>query len=277
LARLSSGYPRIVEALSVAYPTLIEKNPKSLQDALPSVHEALRCRGRLLNLDEKDLSVPLLSQRVSIDSELPSKSLCRVRVENGSFIRPVSDGAVPEEETSAPFIPHVPLLPLFLWASENQKSSQTVKVLYEFMRHCFDCTRGDRPSNFYGAGFEKAHTYYLALRALLEKHVQTVYYFTPDEKVNDMEALIQPTLMVTDEFTDITAPFSYFFSSVLQETSTLILHVGRHFPGCDTLVFEKKQDGVHLSLYQMKYYPNSTFEESAWKDAMSRNKNNWVL
>jgi hypothetical protein len=283
LVRLSSGYPRIVEALSIAYPEFLKRHPQSLHDALSPIRNALRDRECLLEFKEKDLPVPLLNRKIKIGSKLPSGTLCRARVESGSFICPVSDGDQPEEKTSTPFIPRVPLLPLFLWTYDNQ-SSPTVKVLYEFMRHCFDRTLEISGKNdcrvFHEAGFEHAHALYLALRALLEKRVGVVKYLTPKESVSKMDQLIEPSLLVTNHFLDSTEPdrtatLSSFLKG-LTEKSMAILHIGANIPGFDTLVFEKSRKGVCLSLYQMKYNgPDTCFTAPDWEQARKRLSECW--
>jgi hypothetical protein len=95
-----------------------------------------------------------------------------------TFIRPTRDGSEPEDITDVPFIPLVLLLPLFLWAF-NQQADFPVRVLYEFMKFCFDCTLEGNHHDFdrrafYGSGFERAHAYYLVLRSLLENFVKRV-------------------------------------------------------------------------------------------------------
>jgi hypothetical protein len=55
LVRLSSGYPRIIEALKAGYLNLIRKNPGSLQDALSVVHQVLSGRNLELAVTLDDL------------------------------------------------------------------------------------------------------------------------------------------------------------------------------------------------------------------------------
>jgi hypothetical protein len=86
--RLSSGYPRIVEALEEGYPDLIHKNPKSLQHALSIIGQALARRNLNLAVTLDDLRLALLSKEVTIDSVLPSNVKCATKIENGTFICP---------------------------------------------------------------------------------------------------------------------------------------------------------------------------------------------
>jgi hypothetical protein len=106
-----------------------------------------------------------LAKEVNINTTLPSGDLCAARVANGTFIRPTRDGTEPEDKTDVPFIPLVPLLPLFLWAFDR-RADFSAKVLYEFMKFCFDRTlEGNHHDfdccGFYGSGFERAHPYLL--------------------------------------------------------------------------------------------------------------------
>jgi hypothetical protein len=135
--RLSSGLPRIVEALKAAYPHLVCKNPESLQDALSIVREELTGRNLALAVTLDDLRLALLAKEVNINTTLPSGNLCAVRVANGTFIRPTRDGTEPEDKTDVPFIPLVPLLPLFLWAHSEPKVKDhkgTVRVYQTLFR-----------------------------------------------------------------------------------------------------------------------------------------------
>jgi hypothetical protein len=258
LVRLSSGYPRIVEALKAGYPDLIRKNPGSLQDALPVIRQVLTGRNLELAVTLDDLRLALLAKEVYIDMTLPSGATCGARVANGAFIRPTRDGAEPEDKTDVPFIPLVPLLPLFLWAYEQQDNFPA-RILYEFMKQCFDCTLEDSQLRFahrafYGAGFEHAHAYYLALRALLEKSADNVYLLTPTKRVSTMKQLTNPALKVIDEFSGLSKTLTLFLNQNLSDPKNIIiLQLGGKFPGCDLLLFRNEQGKIHLSLYQPKY------------------------
>ncbi|MCE3014096.1 MAG: hypothetical protein LW878_13630 [Proteobacteria bacterium] len=221
-----------------------------------------------------------MAKEVSINTPLPSGDLCAVRVANGTFIRPTRDDTEPEYPTDAPFIPLVPLLPLFLWAFDRQ-ADFSAKVLYEFMKFCFDRTlEGNHHDfdrcGFYGSGFERAHSYYLVLRSLLENSVERAYLLTPNKSVATMKQLTDPTLVVTDKFSGVSHTLSYFLKEYLQPTASIVLQLGGNFPGCDTLFFCSNNGAVHLYLYQMKYYgPTTTFGLENRNATLQKVKENW--
>jgi hypothetical protein len=160
---------------------------------------------------------------------------------------------MPEDKTDNPFIPLVPLLPLFLWAFDR-RADFPAKVLYEFMKYCFNCTQEGNHHDFdcrafYGSGFERAHAYYLVLRSLLENSGKRAYFLTPNKPITTMEDLTNPEVVVMDRFSGVKLPLSYFLKEFLHPTVSIVLQLGGNFPGCDVLFFQKDGEGVHLSLY----------------------------
>lgn len=293
LIQFSSGYPRIVEALREAYPELVHLNPNSLEKALGIVTNALRNKRLLMESVRIENIVPtLLGKAITVFDPLPyGNGTYNTLLENGTLVRPVLSGEQLAEATEALFVPTIPLLPLYIWAS-TQKANGPAKTLYEFMDRCTYATSiGTRKQLasrvFQGEGFELIHAWYSVLRLQLEgierKSTSQVFLLSPIDKVSNMKQLASPLLKtwdnLNDEEKDVERKLAYFLE-ICRTTpeTTVVLHVGGNFPGTDILVFRSNANCVvSLSLQQCKYLGTASepFDTTDLNSCLDQVKKNW--
>jgi len=296
LIQLSSGYPRILEALSVAYPELVHLNPNSLEKALGIVKNALRENHLLMESVRIENIVPaLLGKAITVFDSLPyGNGLYNPLLENGTLVRPVLSGKQLAESTEALFVPTIPLLPLYIWASTQKALANNgpAKTLYEFMDRCMYATSIGPQKQlasrvFHGEGFELIHAWYSVLRLQLEaverKNTPLVFLLSPVDKVSNMKQLMDPLLKTRNHLNDkkgVERRLTYFLEKC-QTTpeTTVVLHVGGNFPGTDILVFKSNANCVvSLSLQQCKYLGTTSepFGTSNLTRCLDQLKKNWA-
>jgi hypothetical protein len=157
LIQLSSGYPRILEALSIAYKDLCQENPNSLSHAVGIVRRALGERRLLIKPSIENIVPALLGKEIRITYTLSDGSgqSYATLIQDGTFVGQL------QEDPYFPFVPTLPLLPLYIWAS-GQTTAPT-STLFEFMKRCTDCTLAIHkkvdPRVFPGEGFELIHAW----------------------------------------------------------------------------------------------------------------------
>eukprot|EP01126_Amoeba_proteus_P031452 TRINITY_DN3085_c0_g1_i17.p1 TRINITY_DN3085_c0_g1~~TRINITY_DN3085_c0_g1_i17.p1 ORF type:complete len:379 (+),score=44.09 TRINITY_DN3085_c0_g1_i17:1172-2308(+) len=284
LIQLSSGYPRIVEALSIAYEDLCQENPNSLSHAVGIVRRALGVRRLLMEPSIENIVPALLGKEIRITHMLPDGS-------GQSYVTLIQDGTFVgqwQKDPYFPFVPTLPLLPLYIWASGQTTTPTT--TLFEFMKRCTDCTLAIHkkvdPRVFRGEGFELIHAWFSVLRLQLEaverKNTPLVFLLSPVDKVSNMKQLMDPLLKTRNHLNDekdVEEKLTYFLE-ICRTTpeTTVVLHVGGNFPGTDILVFKSNANCVvSLSLQQCKYLGTTSepFDTTDLNNCLDQVKKNW--
>lgn len=283
LVQLSSGYPRIVEALSFAYKDLCQENPNSLSRAVGIVRRALGERRLLIHPSIENIVPALLGKDICITSKLPDGS-------GQSYAALIQDGTfIVQSWEYRYFVPTLPLLPLYIWASEH--TTAPTSTLFEFMKRCVDYILAIHkkvdPQVFQGEGFKLIHAWFLVLRLQLEaverKNTPHVFLLYPVDKVSNMKELMDPLLKtrncLNNEEQDVEQTLIYFLEKCrTTPETTVVLPVGGNFPGTDILVFKSNAKcGVSLSLQQCKYLgaTSEPFNTTDLNNCLDQLKKTW--
>jgi len=214
-----------------------------------------------------------LNTKITLEQHLPSgRGTYATLVQRGIFIRPAVSGKRLEETSEEEFVPILPLLPLYIWASKSD--DEIVKTLYQFMTRCSSATlKNDQDvltfRGFYGEGWEMIHTWYSVLRLQLEGLANNMaacvrlLVLAHGQRVSKASDL-RLDLEMEDKLSGMKQPFKKFIKDFLNTPhTTILLHLGGQFPDADVLCFESMVDlkqKIKLTLQQHKYYPAKVFD-----------------
>jgi hypothetical protein len=250
------------------------------EDLIPAVslvRRKLRERKLLPALKYEDLIPALLGTPIRVKDSLRN-GLGRYAdlVADGAVIRPTKGGSL-EDPTTVPFVPTIPLLPLFFWAEKAALRSRSIKILYAFMTQRLAVVLKEKPGScaYNAVRVEYPHALFLSLRILLKDPSKKLYLLTTDH-LKTMTQLTDPLLVVKDVLRTRSDVLPKYIKKLATNSGTVVIHLGRQFPGTHILVFEN-QTGIRLSLHYVKSLPpTSTFCNAQLSKILELVRENWA-